>query len=92
MILPWNVYVIPHRHIRSKVCLHRAFIVLVTARSEMVYGTYNRRVAFVHQNLFSAIVVFLEVVIKDKIVKFSKNCGTWAIKEIGGVKVQIKEF
>ena len=29
------------------------------------------------------IVVFLEVVINDKIVKFSKNCGTFAIKEMG---------
>ena len=26
----------------------------------------------------------LGVVIKDKIVKFSKNCGTFAIKESGG--------
>ena len=32
----------------------------------------------------SAIVIFLGVVIKDKIVKFSKNCGTFAIKESGG--------
>ena len=36
------------------------------------------------KRLFSAIVVFLEVVIKDEIVKFSKNCGTFAIKESGG--------
>ena len=28
LILPWNVPVIPHRHIRSKVCLHRVFTVL----------------------------------------------------------------
>ena len=39
----------------------------------------------------SVIVVFLEVVFKDEIVKFSKNCGTFAIKESGGVKVQIME-
>ena len=32
----------------------------------------------------SAIVIFLGVVIKDKIVKFSKNCGTFEIKESGG--------
>ena len=32
----------------------------------------------------SAIVIFLGVVIKDKIVKFSNNCGTFAIKESGG--------
>ena len=32
----------------------------------------------------SAIVIFLEVVIKDKIVKFSKNCGTFTIKKSGG--------
>ena len=36
------------------------------------------------KRLFSAIVLFLEVVIKDEIVKFSKNCGTFAIKESGG--------
>ena len=36
------------------------------------------------KRFFSAIVVFLEVVIKDKIVKFSKHCGTSAIKESGG--------
>ena len=44
------------------------------------------------KRLFSAIVVFLEVVIKNEIVKFSKNCGTFAIKKSGGVKVQIMEF
>ena len=44
------------------------------------------------KRLFSAIEVFLEVVIKDKIVKFSKNCGTFAFKESGGVKVQIMIF
>ena len=27
-------------------------------------------------NYFSTIVVFLNVVLKDEIVKFSKNCGT----------------
>ena len=25
-------------------------------------------------------------------IKFSKNCGTFSIKESGGVKVQIMEF
>ena len=29
-------------------------------------------------------MIFLGVVIKDKIVKFSKNCGTFAIKESEG--------
>ena len=29
---------------------------------------------------------------KDEIIKFSKHCGTFAIKESGGVKVQILEF
>ena len=43
-------------------------------------------------NYLSAIRVFLKVVFKDEIVKFSKNCGTCAIKENGGVKVQIMEF
>ena len=43
-------------------------------------------------NYLSAIVVFLKVVFKDEIIKFSKHCGTFAIKESGGVKVQIMEF
>ena len=30
------------------------------------------------------IVIFLGVVIKDKIVKFSNNCDTFVIKESGG--------
>ena len=32
----------------------------------------------------SAIVIFLGVIIKDKIIKFSKNCGTFTIKESEG--------
>ena len=43
-------------------------------------------------NYLNVIVVFFEVVFKDEIVKFLKNCGTCAIKESGGVKVQIMEF
>ena len=43
-------------------------------------------------NYLSAIVVFLKVVYKDKIIKFSKHCDTFAIKESGVVKVQIIEF
>ena len=43
-------------------------------------------------NYLSVIVVFLKVVFKDEIEKFSKNCGTFSIKESGGVKVQIMEF
>ena len=42
-------------------------------------------------NYFSAIIEFLKVVFKCEIVKFSKNCCTFAIKEGGGVKVQIME-
>ena len=42
-------------------------------------------------NYFSAIIKFLKVVFKGEIVKFSKNCGTFVIKESGGVKVQIME-
>ena len=38
-------------------------------------------------NYLSAIVVFLKVVLK-----FSKNCDTFTIKESGGVKVQIVEL
>ena len=40
-------------------------------------------------NYLSVIVVFLKVVFKDEIVKFSRHCGTFAIKESGGVKVQL---
>ena len=43
-------------------------------------------------NYFSVIIEFLKVVFKGEIIKFSKNCGTFAIKEGGGVKVQIMEF
>ena len=43
-------------------------------------------------NYLSAIVVFLKVFFKDEIIKFSKHCGTFAIKESGGVKVQIWNF
>ena len=43
-------------------------------------------------NYLSAIVVFLKLVFKDEIVKFSKHCGTFAIKESGGVKIKIMEF
>ena len=43
-------------------------------------------------NYLSAIVAFLKVVFKDEIIKFSNNCGTFAIKKSGGVKVQITEF
>ena len=43
-------------------------------------------------NYFSTIIEFLKVVFKGEIVKFSKNCGTFEIKESGGVKVQILEF
>ena len=41
---------------------------------------------------FSAIIEFLKVVFKGEIIKFSKNCGTFSIKESRGVKVQIMEF
>ena len=43
-------------------------------------------------NKLSVIVVFFKVVFKNEIVKFSKNCDICAIKENGGVKVQIMEF
>ena len=42
-------------------------------------------------NYFSAIIDFLKVVFKGEIVKCLKNCDTFAIKESGGVKVQIME-
>ena len=43
-------------------------------------------------NYISAIIEFLKVVFKGEIIKFVKNCGTFSIKEGGGVKVQIMEF
>ena len=43
-------------------------------------------------NYLSVIVVFLKVVFKDEIIKFSKHCGTFAIKESEEVKVQIMKF
>ena len=43
-------------------------------------------------NYFSVIIEFLKVFSKGEIIKFSKNCGTFAIKESEGVKVQIMEF
>ena len=43
-------------------------------------------------NYFSAIIEFLKVVFNGEIIKFSKNCATFAIKESGGVVVQIMEF
>ena len=43
-------------------------------------------------NYLSVIVVFLKVAFKNEIIKFSKHCGTFAIKESGWVKVQIMEF
>ena len=38
-------------------------------------------------NYFSAIIEYLKVVFKVEIIKFSKNCGIFSIKESGGVKV-----
>ena len=43
-------------------------------------------------NYFSAITEFLKVVFQGEIVKFLKNCSTFAIKKSGGVEVQIMEF
>ena len=43
-------------------------------------------------NYFSTIIEFLKVVFKGEIIKFSKNCGTFAIKESRGVNVQIMGF
>ena len=37
-------------------------------------------------NYFSAIIEFLKSCFKGEIIKFSKNCGTFAIKKSGGVK------
>ena len=38
-------------------------------------------------NYFSVIMEFWKVVLKGEIIKFSKNCGTFIIKERGGVKL-----
>ena len=43
-------------------------------------------------NYFIAIIEFLKSVLKSEIIKFSKNCDTFSIKESGGVKVQIMKF
>ena len=56
----------------------------------MVVGSYLCTKGFL--NCLSVIVVFLKVVFKDEIIKFSKNCGTFAIKESERVKIQILEF
>ena len=43
-------------------------------------------------NYLSVIVVFLKIVFKDEIIKFSKHCGTFEIKESGGVKYKLWNF
>ena len=43
-------------------------------------------------NYFNVIIEFWKVVFKGEIIKFSKNCDNFVIKESGGVKVQIMEF
>ena len=43
-------------------------------------------------NYFNIIIEFLKVVFKGEMIKFSNNYGTLAIKESGGVEVQIMEF
>ena len=43
-------------------------------------------------NYLIVIIVFLKVVFKDEIKKFSKHCGTFVMKKSEGVKVQIMEF
>ena len=54
---------------------------------ERVYGMCNRMYTKSFLNYFSTIIEFLKVVFKGEIIKFSKNCGTFAIKESGEVKV-----
>ena len=58
--------------------------VCVTVRSHMCTKGFL--------NYFSTIIEFLKVVFKGEIIKFSKNCCIFTIKESGGVKVQIMEF
>ena len=43
-------------------------------------------------NYFSVIIEFLKVVFKGEMIKFSKNCCIFAIKESGSMKVKIMEF
>ena len=43
-------------------------------------------------NYLSVMVVFFKVIFKDEIKKFSEHCGTFVMKQSGGVKVQIMEF
>ena len=44
------------------------------------------------KRFFSSIEVFLEVVIKNKIVKFQRLVALLQLRKVEGVKVQIKEF
>ena len=60
---------------------------VVTPRPKMVYGKCNRMCTKGFLNYFSAIIEFLKFCFKGEIIKFSKNCGTFTIKEGGGVKV-----
>ena len=75
---------------------YKFMIKIVIPRPERVYGMCNHRVAYVctrgFLNYLSAKVIFLKVVLKDEIVKFSKHCCTFSIKESRGVKVQIMGF
>ena len=64
----------------------------IMPRPEKVYGMCNCMCTKGFLNYFSVIIEFLKVVFKGEIIKFSKNCGTFVIKESGGVKVQIMEF
>ena len=43
-------------------------------------------------NYFSAIIEFLKIVFNGEIINFSKNCGTFAIKESGGGKYKLWNF
>ena len=74
-------------HTRAK-CVTPLFSIDGTARVIL----RSRRCTKGFFNYFSAIIKFLKVVFKREIVKFSKNYGTFSIKESGGAKVQIMEF
>ena len=55
-------------------CMVIIFMLSVTPRPDEVHSTCNCKGAYVHQVPLQRI----------KIVKFSKNCGTFVIKESGG--------
>ena len=86
-------YYLYYYYISNNIIIILLFILLLLLRGCTVcvtVGSYMCTKCFF--KYLSAIVVFLKVVFKDEIIKFSKYYNTFTIKESGGVKVQIMEF